>query len=505
MSRVLPIFTILTVLLSISTARSATVDLVYDDDRQPGRIGAEVIDGIVFASVRDVASGLSLETQWFDDKQRLVVSAGPVQARFTAWNPIVVVDDIAYNLPRQPVLNGGTLLAPAGDIARLLDPFTAGNLDWNPEAKAFTHSSVQYNVRPGTIEERENGTLATIRVPGDLIVEEDTRLPNWLDLTIIGGRIDAQAFRHVLLDGAVQQIVAYQYENSAVLSFRVEPGYRYDTMRSSSSGWLMVLFRREMPLPSPLAQVGELVEINREQWSINTIVIDPGHGGRDPGAVAVDGVYEKDIVLSIANRLARRLETELEVSVVQTRSSDQFVSLRERGRLATQNGGKLFISIHANTNPDSRVSGVETYFLSEAQTEEARQVARLENSALRYENAADQVEGAPDYDWYAWQDVDEILAGMTSTRFLTESQELAKLIQDELVRTLGARDLGVRQAEFYVMKGTLATMPSILVEVGFLSNPAEARHLRQAAYQRRAADAIFRAVREFKQRYERDL
>ncbi|HDS74123.1 MAG TPA: N-acetylmuramoyl-L-alanine amidase [Firmicutes bacterium] len=347
--------------------------------------------------------------------------------------------------------------------------------------------------------------MATIRVPGDLIIEEDTRLPHWLDLTIIGGRIDAQAFQHVLLDGAVQQIVAYQYQNSAVLSFRIEPGYRYDTMRSTSSGWLMVLFRREMPLPSPLAQVGELVEIDREQWSINTIVIDPGHGGRDPGAVCDDNVYEKDIVLNIANRLARMLESELDVNVVQTRSTDQFVSLRERGRIATQNGGKLFISIHANTNPDSRISGVETYFLSEAQTDEARQVARLENAAMRYEHTDEPVDGAPYSDWYAWQDVDEILAGMTSTRFLTESQELAKLVQDELARTLGARDLGVRQAEFYVMKGTLASMPSILVEVGFLSNPAEARHLRQAAYQRRAADAIFRAVREFKQRYERNL
>jgi N-acetylmuramoyl-L-alanine amidase len=496
---------LIAVLLCGSGAHAAQVNLNWDTDREPDAIGAEISDGVVYASVRDLASALGLETQWQASRQKLIVSAGPVVAKFTAWNSIVVVDDLPYNLPNPTLLNGGTLLAPAEELTRLLAPMVSGNLSWDPSRREFSLSTEQYNIRPGTLEQRENGTLVTIVVPGDLPIEDETSAPNWIHLTILGGHIDAQAFRHFGLGGAVQQILAYQYDNSAKLSFRLEVGHSFDMMRSEENGRLMLLFRQDMPLPTPFTQLGELVEIDRDQWSINTVVIDAGHGGRDPGAIGEDDVREKHVVLSIAQRLAGRLREDLGVEAVLTRSTDEFVSLRRRGRVATNSGGKLFISIHANTNPDSRVSGIETYFLSEAKTEEARDVARLENAAIRFEQATEAVGDTADIHWYEWEDVDEILAGMTSSRYLEESQELAKIVQDELVRSLGARDLGVRQAEFYVMKGTLASMPSILVEVGFLSNRAEVRRLRQASYQRRTADAIYRAVVEFKRRYERNL
>ena len=488
-----------------SWAGAGQVDFVYDDDREAVAVGAEVSGGIVFASIRDVARASGLRTNWLGDRHRLVVLSGDVQAKFTAWNPIVLVDDIAYNLPSPTIMRGGTLLAPAAEIALLLDPISAGTLVWDAEGSAFTISTRQINVRPGMIEQRENGTVLRIQVPSELPVQEETNGQNWLHLTVLGGNIDAQAFSRLGLTGAIQQILAYQYANSARLSLRIERGYTYEMLRGNESDWIMMLFRREEALPAPLSQVGELIEIDRNQWSINTIVIDPGHGGRDPGAVGAGGVLEKGVVLGIASRLARRLRDDLEVEVVMTRSDDRAVSLRERGRIATEAGGKLFVSIHANTNPDARITGIETYFLSEALTSEAREVARLENAALRYEEPDEQVRDDSQYAWYEWADVDEILMGMASSHFLTESQDFAKLVQEELVRSLGARDLGVRQAEFYVMKGTLANMPSILVEVGFISNPAEARRMRQGAYQRRAADAIYRAIREFKLRYESDL
>lgn len=240
-------------------------------------------------------------------------------------------------------------------------------------------------------------------------------------------------------------------------------------------------------------------EDGRERWVISTIVVDPGHGGRDPGTISVDGTLEKDITLAISRRLMDRLRDDLGVTVVATRTADESVSLRERGRIAVRESGRLFVSIHCNAIDKPHISGVQTYFLSDAETDEARAVARAENAALMYEEPGDTPADSTS------RAVDEILAGMVSDRFLRESQELAALVQRELVRSTRARDMGVHQAGFYVMKGTLAAMPSILIEVGYVTHAAEAAKLTEPRYQAQLADAVFRAVREFKTRYERGL
>jgi len=237
----------------------------------------------------------------------------------------------------------------------------------------------------------------------------------------------------------------------------------------------------------------------RRRWEIDRVVIDPGHGGRDPGTLSAEGVPEKEITLAIALRLAQLLRDELGVDVVMTRTDDQSVNLRERGLIGVRAGGKLFISIHCNAIEKAHVSGVQTYFLSDAETDEARAVARAENAALIYEEHTDTLIEGDD------RELGEILAGLVSDRFLKESQELAALVQRELVRGLRTRDMGVHQAGFYVMKGTLGAMPSILIETGYLTNQVEAAKLRDARYQARIADAILRAVREFKMQYETEL
>lgn len=487
------------VLVTAVPVYAAHVTITYDDDRAPASIGATVERGLVYVSVQDLADAFEIKKQWVGSVQRLVLYVGQVEATFTAWNPVVFVDDVPYNLPAPAIICGGSLCAPAEALVRLLDPITPGQLTWDAAANAFRLATAVCNVRPGSVEQRQNGTMATLRVQGDLPIEESTSEPNWLHLIILGGQVDARGFRQMAVGGAVLQVLTYQYQNSAQISFRIDRGYRYNLQRSDNGVWVRLLFWHTRPPPAPLGHQGEFIQIDRDQWSINTIVIDPGHGGRDPGTVGVDDIYEKDVVLNIALRLAERLREDLDVNVVLTRTGDQFVSLRERGRVALRNNGKLFISLHCNALSDPRVSGVQTYFLSDAETDEAREVARKENAALAYEEPNNVLD--PD-DCCDWQDVGEILAGMTSDRYLRESQELAKLVHDELVRSLGVRDRGVHQATFYVMKGTLASMPSILVEVGYLTNPAEARKTRQRSYQRQLADAIYRAVREFKVRYE---
>ena len=492
--------TVLAGFAGLSPAFAAQVQVVFSGDRQPASVAATTRENLVYIGVEDLARVLGVEVQQNREADRLYVGSGSSRAKFTAWNPVVTIDEIPRNLPAATIVRGGVLLAPAEDVTQILDPYVAGNLVWDAASGVIRASLAEFNVHPGSVEVRENGTLVTFRIPQNLPVEEEMSPPRWLHLTILGGSIDPRAFRQMGAGGALLQMVAYQYQNVARISLRLAPGHTYETRRIGED-YYMLTIRRITPLPAPVAGQGDVIQVERNRWTFDTIIVDAGHGGRDPGCVGWNDIYEKDIVLRIAERLSERLRNDLGVNVIMTRDSDEFVSLRQRGRLALERNGKLFVSIHCNALQQTWVSGVQTYFLSDAQTDEAREVARRENASLRFE--IEGVEGADSAGCCDWEE--DVLLGMGANYNLQESQALARTVQDEMVRSLGSRDLGVQQANLYVMRGTLAAMPSVLVEVGYLTNPAEARKLRQRSYQRRIGDAIFRAIREFKTARESDL
>ncbi|MEO0230847.1 MAG: N-acetylmuramoyl-L-alanine amidase [candidate division WOR-3 bacterium] len=242
-------------------------------------------------------------------------------------------------------------------------------------------------------------------------------------------------------------------------------------------------------LPFP-TETGQALQ-RSYQRKIRVVVIDPGHGGHDPGAVA-NGVKEKDVVLQVSRLVAKKLE-KTGVKVVLTRTGDYFVSLAERARIAKKYNADLFVSIHCNYAPGSRLArGIETYFLSEARTEWERSVAAFENSVIKYE--VEKKAGNNDI-------LTMILGDMAQYEFLKESQDLAYFIQESLVNSAFSVDRGVKQAGFYVLQGVYA--PSALVELGFLTNKEEAKRLTDARYQEKLADAIVDAIIKFKVRYER--
>ena len=215
-------------------------------------------------------------------------------------------------------------------------------------------------------------------------------------------------------------------------------------------------------------------------------VIDPGHGGEHDGAIAPNGAKEKDLALAIARKLAARLKRQGGEAIL-TRTGDISVKLDDRAALAIAKGADLFVSIHLNSMPTraqrTRAQGVEIYFLSaDASDASAKAVAAREN--------ADRLAGEPE------ADPDDPVAGifkdLQSTEALELSSRLAYAIHDRMIAATGAEDRGVRQAPFYVLAG--ASMPAVLVEVGFLSHPQESRKLESAAYQDKVAKAIAEAV-----------
>ena len=231
-----------------------------------------------------------------------------------------------------------------------------------------------------------------------------------------------------------------------------------------------------------------------------TIVVDAGHGGPDNGMIGPLGqapsLYEKDVTLAMAQRVGRDLQAR-GLRVVFTRTRDTLISLSDRGRIANQAGGDLFISIHVNAanlgwRDPPAARGFETYFLAEAKTEDARRVEQMENESVRFESNSDlRKDDALSF----------ILSDMKQNEHLRESSELAEIIQDRLGTTHPGPNRGVKQAGFRVL--VTAFMPSVLVEIGFGTNPAEAAFLSDPRRQDGIARAIADGAVEYLRRYER--
>lgn len=232
------------------------------------------------------------------------------------------------------------------------------------------------------------------------------------------------------------------------------------------------------------------------------VVVDAGHGGPDHGMTGPIGgrnkIREKDITLAVSLELAKSLRRQ-GVDVVMTRTTDTLIGLYDRGPIANERGGDLFLSIHVNAanlrwRRPGDARGFETYFLAEAKTEDERRVERMENEAVRFETAAQAPKNDP---------LSFIIHDMAQNEHLRESQELAAAIQAGLSRMHPGPSRGVKQAGFVVL--TTAFMPAVLVEIGFGTNAAEAAYLSSPARQREIADAIANATLAYLEGYERRL
>lgn len=225
---------------------------------------------------------------------------------------------------------------------------------------------------------------------------------------------------------------------------------------------------KPVPDPSLAQQLG---------LSVKTIVIDPGHGGKDPGAVSQAG-QEKQIVLSLSKTL-RDLLVKKGYNVRLTRETDVFLPLRKRTQFATNQKADLFISIHTNASTFRKAAGIETYYLALASDESARITAMRENAGAEYN----------------MKELDALVGRILKESKSTESRRLAELIQAQLASGKQVRDRGVKHAPFVVLIGT--KVPAVLVEVGFISNPTEGKKLTTQAYQRQLATAIAEGIEHY--------
>ncbi|WP_321298464.1 N-acetylmuramoyl-L-alanine amidase [Marinifilum fragile] len=233
-----------------------------------------------------------------------------------------------------------------------------------------------------------------------------------------------------------------------------------------------------------------------QSYHIKTVVIDAGHGGRDPGALGKSS-REKDIVLNIALELGGYIEKYFpDVNVVYTRKTDVFIPLNKRSEIANKNKADLFISIHANANNNYRISGTETYTLGLHKTKENLAVAMKENAVMQYEDDWSTKYEGFDPNNPASYIIFNLMQGINRDKSIS----MAELTEYQFKHRVGRHSRGVREAGFWVLKQV--SMPSILVEVGFVSNPTEEKFLKTKKGQDYLASAIFRAFRAYKDKIE---
>ncbi len=476
------------------TLSTGVATLVLEDGRAVAVPTAQLVDGPRFALV-PIARALGAElrigplgdshTLIYEDRQFIV---GPGQQTLLTVAPDGRTERAVIQLAQMPMRDGQGLKLPLDALEIALGEPLNYHFTWDselrrlsalhPEARLLRGSVDLRSLYPVTLVEIELSESPRYRVE---------RLPGALEIQLIGDRLVTPMPSPQAGDPIVKRVVVAPDRLRLELA---EGAVAADPRLLLEPRVLLVIEVFKGSDTTPPAATGEVPRRSRRRQY--TIVLDPGHGGSETGAVGPGGSAEADLTLLIARALRIELKRRLPVEIVMTRTEDLDVALATRTAVANENQADLFISLHFNSSFGSRPRGAETYFLSrEASDQQAAAVAAAENTAA-------SGDAGPELG------LKMILWDLAQSHHLAKSQRFANLVQEELNLALGLRDRGVKQAPFTVLMG--ARMPAVLVELGFLSNPDEEERLQSPVYRAELVDALVQAVTRFRRQIEdRDL
>jgi len=477
-----------------------TLRVTYDDGRPDEEMASFTLPsdkGVQFLRANDVARLFRATEFWNASSRKVVLGIEATRMVLTVGTRVVVVDGQPVMMHATVRYDGGFVLVPLEFVLEVATHYTPRTFVWNEKARVLNVRGMAYNVRGVEFGTAKNRTTAAIDLTEPLLYHMDASTPGLVRLKIYGGRVDTRSFASHDRHGMVLGMRAEQTDRDAYVYFDINRSVRRIGVargKGDTPQLIVTLQRGELPeIPEPDLEGREVVDIvndtalERRKFKIKRVCIDPGHGGEDSGKIGVNGLEEKNVNLSLAFVTKRKLEKELGLEVVLTRTDDRLLSLSERTEIANTSGSDLFLSIHCNSWFGEHAGGFEVYFLAPARSES-------EKALSRYENAADtQPRSGSD------GDVEFILWDLVQNEYINESSTFAEFIQRAMDGRLGIRSRGVKQANFRVLQG--AKMPAVLVETAYLSNPAQARMLGDPAFQERVADGIVQAIRQMRERY----
>lgn len=460
----------------------------------------------------DIADFLNYKTYYNSATKILQVYFKNHQVRIQNNNPFIVIQSLLKSdnveiiqIPSDSTSLSGIIYLPVAAVAKILKTVIDGQVQLSDNFKTLTISKRIFDLNRITIEEKSNGTL--VRFPmlkklEDFENHQDEKGYNYLTLVNVKGDVDELNKTEAkglikgivaknLASGALQIIVKVTPSDVAGVDFQYNDKLQELMMNIRKSG--EVQFVQSQNIPVPQDQSAHL----KTKWAFDVIVLDAGHGGKDPGTHGKGGTLEKDVALSVVKKLGVLISKEYpEIEVIYTRKDDRFIDLDERGKIANRAKGKLFISVHCNANPKKMVKGIETYFLGLHKSDDALEVSKRENSVI-----LDEEDHASKYKDFT--DENLILLTMAQSAYLNQSEKLALHVTQSVSEKTPVDNRGVKQAGFMVL--WTPSMPSILVEIGYLSNASEEKYLASKNGQTEIAQSIFDAVKRFKTEYEESL
>jgi len=398
-------------------------------------------------------------------------------------NPFASIDGSLISVPVTPKFRGGRLLLPVLTVPPVFSEASEKAIVWDSDLRVLTIGHGSPNVKGVRFSSSGDETNVIIDLAGPLKYTAKHISDEKYEIFLERGVLRSSDISSPEGEGLIRSVHAVNVDDGARVVMNLDKkNVKVRLLPLENPTRLLVIF-------SPGKK-----EVRTEEYRLEVVVVDAGHGGKDPGAMGPTGLQEKIVTLDIAKRLADLITKKLGVKVILTRTKDEFVSLGERADIANKNEAELFISIHCNAARKRESEGTETYFLSEAKTDWTRAVEARENAVIRFELP----EGSKDT-----ASLEYILWDMAQKEFLNESSELAELVHEQLTDRLGVEDRGLKQANFFVLRGCY--MPAILVEVAFLSNRKEEKLLRKKDFRQKVAEGIFEGVKEFKKTYEKKL
>jgi N-acetylmuramoyl-L-alanine amidase len=460
---------------------------------------------MLYLDLEGFAKALNLRSFQNPDRHKFQFNIASIPLKWTADNAFVVIADEISQLPSEVIYQDGKYWAPLDAFMEIVRTNYPGRIQYNRydwTLEIIPSSQTVFAVR---YDEKDNGTLVRIYCTRKLNISQPAYRHDAVSITLMNADVDRNALLRTPPAGVVEKLLIEEHAQSVQLTFAVNaPILEHSVTQDEITNQILLTLVTNTEIPTNLSSEpvsNEDIELDgltqalkreQEKWRVDCVVIDPGHGGKDPGAVGPTGLQEKEVTLDIALRLKQLIEKNTNLKVILTRQDDSFIGLNDRTRLANQKQGKLFISIHCNAVKSGGAGGFETYFLRPARNQKAMEVALRENSVIKYEDSHNQ-----------YQDLTEenyILLAMAQSEFVRESEALAGIVQTKLRSNTGLKDRGVDQAGFYVLVG--ASMPAILVETAFLTNKNEEKLLRTKKFRQQVAQALFESAVEFMKRTE---
>lgn len=352
-----------------------------------------------------------------------------------------------------------------------------------------------YDIYELSLNELTNGTLIRLKTTKPIHRFSSSIQEGKLRLFISSVTVAPDLLSRFNPTGFVKKAEIKNVKGNKQIEFLLNDGYStHESTKDVDSDDIIVTIHNKV-----FSTFEESISRAVSEWNFDAVVIDAGHGGKDPGAIGTNSVREKVINLKIALKLGGMIKEQMpDVNVIYTRDDDTFVELYKRGKIANENNGKLFISIHCNSmgKKKSGTRGFEVYLLRPGKTQQAIEIAEFENSVISYEDNPDRYQKLTDENF--------ILVTMAHSAYMRYSEKFSDLLNRNWSNVVtGIPSRGVKQAGFYVLVG--ASMPGVLIETGFLSNSKDEEYLNSERGQKDIANAILKSIKEYRGYYTEQL